>query len=171
MFNKKLEKLLNEQLGMEAQASSAYLAIASWCEINGLEGAAAFFYKQSDEERVHMLKLFRFINERSGHAIMPALTKPTTTFKNIQEIMTLFLSQERKVTESVNKLVYIANQEKDYTTLNFLQWYVSEQHEEETLAKTLLDKIKLIGLQGSGLYLIDKEIGQHASASTQDTAE
>ncbi|MBE2246354.1 MAG: ferritin [Candidatus Competibacteraceae bacterium] len=171
MVGKKLEKLLNEQLEMEAYASSSYLAMASWCEVNGLDGSATFFYNQSDEERMHMLKLFRFINERGGHAITPSLKKPKTSFKNILELMETFLEHERSVTEAVNKLVYIAGQEKDYTSLNFLQWYISEQHEEETLARTLLDKIKLIGMQGSGLYLIDKEIGLKATPSVNNTTE
>lgn len=163
MFSKKLEKLLNEQIEIESSSSYTYLAMASWCEVNGMEGAASFFYKQSDEERVHMLKLFKYINEKGGHAITPTGGKSRLEYKNIMEVMNTFYTHERKVSDAVNKLVYLANNEKDYTTLNFLQWYVQEQHEEETLARTLLDKIKLIGTEANGLYLIDKEIGNYTN--------
>lgn len=163
MLSKKVEKLLNEQIEVEASSSYTYLAMASWCEVNGMEGAASFFYHQSDEERIHMLKLFRYINEKGGHAVTPSITKIKQEYKNIIEVVKSFHQHEIQVSESVNKLVYIANQEKDYTTLNFLQWYVQEQHEEETLARTIQDKINLIGLEANGLYLIDKEIGGYAT--------
>jgi len=167
--SKKVEKLLNEQIEVESSSSYTYLAMASWCEANGMEGSASFFYKQSDEERVHMLKLFKYINEKGGHAVTPPIGKTRQEYKNIIEVVQTFYDHEKRVSEAVNKLVYIANQEKDYTTLNFLQWYVQEQHEEETLARTLLDKIKLIGLEANGLYLIDQEIGKHTNRK-KDTA-
>lgn len=167
MLSKKLEKLLNEQIEIESNSSYTYLAMASWCEVNGLEGAASFFYNQSDEERIHMLKLFRYINEKGGIAITPVNKKPKMDYKNIMEVLKAFYEHEKSVSQAVNKLVYMANEDKDYTTLNFLQWYVSEQHEEETLARTLLDKIKLIGLEANGLFLIDNEIGKYATKKKQ----
>jgi len=167
MLSKKLEKLLNEQIEVESNSSYTYLAMASWCEVNGMEGAASFFYKQSDEERIHMLKLFRYINEKGGIAITPVNQKPKMEYKDIIEVMKTFYEHEKSISQAVNKLVYMANEEKDYTTLNFLQWYVSEQHEEETLARTLLDKIRLIGLEANGLFLIDNEIGKYATAKKQ----
>lgn len=163
MLSKKIEKLLQEQIEVESNSSYGYLAMASWCESNGMEGGAAFFYNQSDEERIHMLKLFKYLNESGGHALAPENKKPKSDFKNIIELMKYFHESEKKVSASVNKLVYMANQEQDYTTLNFLQWYVTEQHEEETLARSILDKIKLIGTSGNGLYLIDNEIGKNAT--------
>lgn len=167
MLSKKLEKLLNEQIEVESNTSYAYLAMASWCEVNGMEGAASFFYKQSDEERIHMLKLFRYINEKGGVAHTPVNKKPKMDYKSILEVVKAFYEHEKAVSQAVNKLVYMANEDKDYTTLNFLQWYVAEQHEEETLARTLLDKIKLIGLEANGLFLIDNEIGKYATAKKQ----
>lgn len=160
MLSKKIEKLLQEQIEIESSSSYAYLAIASWCEVNGMEGAAAFFYNQSDEERMHMLKLFKYLNEKGGQAQAPVNKKPKSDFKNILDAIKYFYESELHVSNAVNKLVYVANEEKDYTTMNFLQWYVSEQHEEENLAKSLLDKIKLIGISGNGPYLIDMEIGK-----------
>jgi ferritin len=166
MVPKKIEKLLQEQIEVESNSSYGYLAAASWCEVNGMEGAAAFFYNQSDEERVHMLKLFKYLNESGGHALVPVNKKPKSDFKNIIDLIKYFHDSEKSVSASVNKLVYVANQEQDYTTLNFLQWYVTEQHEEETLARSLQDKIKLIGLTGNGLYLIDNEIAKHVNKKT-----
>ncbi len=163
MLSKKIEKLLQEQIEVESNSSYGYLAAASWCEVNGLEGAAAFFYNQSDEERIHMLKLFKYINEKGGHALVPVNKAPKADFKNIIDLIKYFHNSEKSVSSSVNKLVYVANHEQDYTTLNFLQWYVTEQHEEETLARLLLDKIKLIGMEANGLYLIDNEIAKHVN--------
>jgi ferritin len=163
MLSKKIEKLLQEQIEVESNSSYAYLAMASWCEVNGLEGSAAFFYNQSDEERIHMLKLFKYVNESGGHAMVPINKKPKSDFKNIIDLIKYFHESEKAVSASVNKLVYVANQDLDYTTLNFLQWYVTEQHEEETLARSLQDKIKLIGMTGNGLYLIDNEIAKHVN--------
>lgn len=163
MLSKKIEKLLQEQIEIESNSSYAYLAMASWCDVNGMEGGATFFYKQSDEERIHMLKLFKYVNEKGGQAVAPVNKKARTDFKDIIELVKYFHASEKSVSDAVNKLVYVATQEQDYTTLNFLQWYVSEQHEEETLARTLLDKIKLIGTGANGLYLIDNEIGKHTT--------
>lgn len=163
MLSKNLETLLNEQIAIESSSSYAYLAMASWCDVQGFEGAANFFYKQSDEERVHMLKLFQYINEKGGHALTPVHEPVQLAFSGINELMDLFYAHEVKVSQAVNKLVYEANKEMDYTTLIFLQWYVQEQHEEETLARTLQDKIKLIGMDANGLFLIDNEIGKYAT--------
>jgi len=156
---------LNEQIAIESHSSNTYLALASWCDAKGMEGSAKFFYLQSNEERSHMLRLFRYMNDSGGQAITPSLSAPKTDFKDILEVVEYFLQGELKVSEGINKLVYIATQEKDYTTLNFLQWYVAEQHEEETTARNIKDKINLIGLEANGLYLIDKEIGRMAAGA------
>jgi ferritin len=169
MLTKIVEEALNEQIEVECQSSYSYLAMASWCEVKGMEGAARFFYKQSDEERMHMLRLFKYINDSGGHALTPAPDKVQLNFKDIMEVVDCFLEGEVKVSQGINKLVYIATQEKDYTTLNFLQWYVEEQHEEETLARSIQDKIKLIGLEANGLYLIDKEMGSLSGTADAET--
>ena len=164
MLSSTVESALNEQISIESHSSNAYLALASWCETKGMEGASKFFYLQSEEERAHMLRLFKYINDSGGMALTPALNQPRTDFSDIIEVVEYFLKGEVRVSEGINKLVYIATQEKDYTTLNFLQWYVAEQHEEETTARNIKDKINLIGLEANGLYLIDKEIGELAAA-------
>ena len=159
MLSKAIQDALNKQVQMEAESSQAYLAMASWSEIQpGLEGVSNFFYKQSDEERIHMLKLVRFINERGGFAVVPRLEQPTLTFTSLKKLFQEFLKHELKVSDSINDLVHLSLTEKDYATHNFLQWYVNEQIEEERTARTLNDKLELIGDDKSGLYLFDRDI-------------
>ena len=159
MVSKSMQEALNAQVQMEAESSQAYLAMASWAEIQpGLEGVTNFFYKQSDEERMHMLKLIRFVNERSGFAVVPALAQPIITFKSIRFVFDEFLKHELKVSDSINDLVHLSLSEKDYATHNFLQWYVNEQMEEERVARTLKDKLELVGDDKGGLYLFDRDI-------------
>jgi ferritin len=159
MVSKTIQEALNRQVQMEAESSQAYLAMASWAEIQpGLQGVTDFFYKQSDEERVHMLKLIRFINERGGFAVVPALTQPIVTFKSLKNVFDEALKHELKVSNSINDLVNLALTEKDYATHNFLQWYVNEQMEEERVARTLNDKLELVGDDKGGLYLFDRDI-------------
>lgn len=157
-MNARIETALNDQIQKEASSSQFYLAMASWAENNGYVGTAKFLYAQSDEERFHMLKLLKFINERGGKAIIPALEKPPVKFKDLVKVFELLLEHEILVTESINELVDICLQEKDYTTHNFVQWYVSEQLEEEALARTVLDKLKLIGGDKGGMYMFDRDL-------------
>jgi len=159
MLSKSMQEALNKQVQMESESSQAYLAMASWAEIQpGLQGVTEFFFKQSDEERIHMLKLLRFINERGGFAMIPALEQPMVTFQSLRRVFEEFLKHELKVSDSINDLVHLALTEKDYATHNFLQWYVNEQMEEERVARTLNDKLEMIGDDKSGLYLFDRDI-------------
>lgn len=157
-MNKKVEKVLNAQIEIEASSSQLYLAMASWAETTGLSGTSKFLYMHSDEERMHMLKLVRFVNERGGNAVVPALAKPPKSFKNITAIFEGLLAHEMMVTKTINDVVDVCLKEKDYTTHNFMQWYVAEQLEEEALARTILDKLKLIGNDKGGLYLFDRDL-------------
>ena len=146
MLSKRMQEALNTQVKIEAQSSQVYLAMASWAEIQpGIDNITAFFYRHSEEERMHMLKLVHFINERGGFAMIPALEQPAVTYPSIKHAFQELLKHEVMVSESINKLVDIALEEKDYATHNFLQWYVAEQIEEESLARTLNDKLELIG--------------------------
>ncbi|MCL6267004.1 ferritin [Flagellimonas myxillae] len=160
MLSKKLEKALNEQIRIEAESSQVYLSMACWAEVQGMEGVAGFMYGHSDEERMHMLKLVKYVNERGGHAHVSALKAPKTEFGTLQEMFQELYDHELFVSKSINELVHVTLQEKDYATHNFLQWYVAEQLEEEALARTVLDKINLIGNDKGGLYLFDRDIQQ-----------
>ncbi len=169
MLSKSIEKALNEQIKIEAESSQIYLAMACWAEIKGLEGIANFMYKQSDEERDHMLKLVKFVNERGGHAQISALKAPNVTFKSFKEMFEKLYEHEVFVSKSINDLVHISLEERDYASHNFLQWYVAEQIEEEAMARTILDKINLIGDDKGGLYLFDRDI-QSLTVSTAASA-
>ena len=159
MLSTTMQDALNRQVLMEAQSSQEYLAMASWADIQpGLKGVTQFFFKHSDEERVHMLKLIRYINERGGFAIIPALVQPTLTFVSLKKAFEELFKHEVAVSNSINELVDIALSEKDYATHNFLQWYVNEQIEEERLARECNDKLELVGDDKSGLYLFDRDI-------------
>lgn len=158
MLSKKIEAALNQQVELEGSSSQYYLAMASWAETQGMDGVAQFLYGHSDEERLHMLKLVRFINERGGHGIVSAMQEPPKRFKSVQAAFELVLQHEIKVSTEINKLVETCLKERDYTTHNFLQWYVSEQIEEEALARKVLDKLKLIGGEKGGLYLFDRDL-------------
>jgi ferritin len=160
MLSKKMEAALNDQIKVEADSSQVYLSMASWAEIKGLEGIAQFMYKHSDEERMHMLKLVKYVNERGGHAKISALKAPKTEFGTFQKMFEELYEHEILVSHSINELVHVSLGEKDYATHNFLQWYVAEQIEEEALARSILDKIKLIGNDKGGLYLFDRDIQQ-----------
>lgn len=168
-MNKKIEKLLNDQIEKEYSSSQLYLSMASWSENQGFNGTASFLYAHSDEEREHMLKLVKFINERGGEAIIPAIYKPDVSFDSMELIFKALLEHEVKVTESINNIVGACLEEKDYTTHNFMQWYVSEQLEEEALARNILDKLKLIGNDKGGLYLFDRDM-QSSSGADAETA-
>lgn len=169
MLSKKVEKALNDQIRIEAESSQSYLSMASWAEIKGLEGISNFMYKHSDEERLHMLKLVKYVNERGGHAKISDLKAPKTEFGTFQKMFQELYEHEIFVSNSINELVHVTLQEKDYATHNFLQWYVAEQIEEEALARTILDKINLIGNDKGGLYLFDRDVQQITVDSAANT--
>lgn len=158
MVHKQIEKALNEQIALEAQSSQAYLAMAVWAETNGFDGTATFLYQHAEEERMHMLKLMRFVNERGGVAQVPALKAPEVKFSGLEEVFRLILEHETRVTSSINDVVDQCLSLKDYTTHNFMQWYVSEQIEEEALARKILDKLALAGGDKGAMYLFDRDV-------------
>ncbi len=158
MLSKKIEQALNNQIELEASSSNYYLAMASWAEVQGLTGVATFLYGHSDEERMHMTKLIQFVNERGGHGIVPTLKAPPAKYKSVGEVFETILSHETKVSQSINELVDLCLKEKDYSTQSFLQWYVTEQIEEEALARTNVDKLRLMGGEKAALYFFDRDL-------------
>jgi ferritin len=172
MISKEMEATLNKQIELECYASFLYLSMASWCDVEGLEGSAAFMHRQSEEERDHMLRIFHYISEVDGHAVVPAVNKPPVSFNSARDMFQQVYEHEQKVTASINKIISQCYKEDDYTTLNFLQWYVDEQREEEALMRSIIDKIKIIGDGPQSLYYIDKEIEKiNAAEAAAETAE
>lgn len=158
MLSEKIQNALNNQLKIELESSHTYLAMASWAENQGYPGTAEFLYRHSDEERQHMLKLVKYINERGGKATIPGIELPAIDVNGLTDLFRELLNHEVSVTESINEVVDVCLQTKDYSTHNFMQWYVSEQLEEEALAREIMDRLSLIGNDKGGLYLFDRDV-------------
>ncbi|TXB63239.1 ferritin [Phaeodactylibacter luteus] len=172
MISEKMETALNKQIALEGYASYLYLSMASWCDKEGLEGCAKFMHRQSEEERMHMLKIFYYLSEVDGHALTPAIAQPPHEFDSVKALFEEVYAHEQKVTASIHGLLKIGYEENDHTTLNFLQWYVEEQREEEALMRSILDKLKLIGDGPQSLYYIDMEVEKvNAMAAAAEGAE
>jgi ferritin len=153
-----IEQILNEQVKQEAMASAMYLSMASWCDTHGLLNSSNFYYKQSGEEREHMLKIFKYINDVGGRAISPEITTIIQDFDSLKSTFEQGLEQEISNTNSFNRIVDRCYKVKDYTTINFLQWFLKEQIEEEYIFRRALELFEVIGTEGVGLYTIDKKI-------------
>ncbi len=156
MLPKKVEKILNVQVEKEGYSSRLYLAMASWAEGQGLKGVSGWLYTQSDEERLHMLKFVKYINDRDGKAIISELKKPPVDYPGIKELFDLVLEHEKFISKSINEIVALCTVENDLTTHNWIQWFVTEQIEEEAAVKEIIDKLKLVGEHN--LYMFDRDI-------------
>jgi len=165
MLHDTISKALNEQILLEGQSSHTYLTMAVWAETQGFDGVAEFLYAHAEEEREHMLKLMRFVNERGGVAQVPTVQAGATDYNGLRAVFESILAHETRVTECINNLVDLCLQAKDYTTHNFMQWFVSEQIEEEALARKNLDKLALAGDDDGAMYLFDRDIGTFAAFS------
>ena len=151
-------KAINDQISYEASSTQAYVAIGSWCERTGYNGSATFFFEQAVEENTHMLKFVHYLNNAGAEAIIPATEKPKGNFDSLESTFQAGLKSEQTVTKLINNLVEIAEREKDRATYSFLQWYVSEQIEEETLFGTILQKFEIIGRDKLAIYQIDQSL-------------
>lgn len=159
-INLEVMDLLNEQIGKEAHSSAAYLAMASWCDQNGLNGSAKLFYDQSHEEREHQLKIFHFINDNGGTAYSPAVKNILHDFNSLQEIFESALEQEIAISKSIHTIVSKCRKVQDYAAENFLQWFVKEQLEEEQKMRNILELFDLMGTDGIAIKLIDERVNQ-----------
>ncbi len=155
-INLEVMDMLNQQIVKEQHASSVYLAMASWCDQKGLSKSASFFYKQSLEEREHMIKIFKFINDCGGTAFSPEVSKISHEYASLKEVFELSLQQEISVTQSIYKIVAMCRKVNDFGAENFLQWFVEEQMEEEQSIRDIIDMIDLMG--DAPLKLIDERI-------------
>jgi ferritin len=156
MLSKKVEEILNVQIQKEDYSSQLYLAMASWAENKGMAGVADWLYMQAEEERMHMLKLVRYVNERDGVALIPGLEQPPTEFGDIHVMFEKVLEHEQFISASINEIVAVCNKENDFTTHNWIQWFVTEQIEEEASVRAILDKLNLVGK--NNLYMFDRDI-------------
>ncbi|MGC6247483.1 non-heme ferritin [Bisgaard Taxon 45] len=159
MLSQNVINLLNEQMNLEFYSSNLYLQMSAWCEQNGFDGTAKFLAAHATEEMQHMRKLFTYLNETGALAIIGEIAAPAHQYASLKEVLEITYQHEKLITAKINELVGKTFEEKDYSAFNFLQWYVAEQHEEEKLFSGILDKLNLLGEDGKGLFLIDKELG------------
>ncbi len=156
---------LNDQINLEFYSSNLYLQMAAWCEYKGLGGCSQFLSEHAQEEMMHMQRLFTYVNETGALSKLGQIDAPPTDFASVADLFENIYEHECLITSKINDLADAAFRGKDYSTFNFLQWYVAEQHEEEALFKGILDKIEMIGIEGKGLFFIDQEIGKLATGA------
>ncbi|MBS9783497.1 MAG: non-heme ferritin [Pasteurella sp.] len=164
MLSNKIITMLNEQVNLEFYSSNLYLQMSAWCANKGYEGAAAFLRQHATEEMMHMRKLFTYLNETGAYTKIAAIEAPQSEFSSLKEVLELTFEHEKLITGKINELVEVTLAEKDYSSFNFLQWYVAEQHEEETLFGGILDKLNLLGQDSKGLYYVDQELAKLVTA-------
>ncbi len=158
MLTKEVALRLSEQVVKEMYAANLYLSMSSWCHTHMLDGAGDFLFTHATQEREHATKLITYLNETDSPLTLGAVAEPPHEFKSLLDVFEQTYEHELMVTRSINELVDFTLAAKDYSTFNFLQWYVSEQHEEEALFRGFVDKIKLCGESGVGLYHADQYI-------------
>ncbi len=158
MLSPAMVQHLNEQINLEFFSSNLYLQMSAWCEDKGFEGAALFLRKHADEEMQHMHRLFTYVSETGALPILGSIEAPRHDFESLGDVFRETYKHEQMITERINKLAHVAFTAQDYSTFNFLQWYVAEQHEEEKLFKGILDKLELVGENGQALFFIDKDL-------------
>ena len=165
MISKSMEKAINDQINMELYSAYLYLSMSAHCEAANLPGAAKWLRQQAKEEVVHAMKFFEFVNDREGHVVLAAIDKPPAEFGSLREIFEQALAHERKVTQSIHKLHGLATGEGDIASLPLLQWFVSEQIEEEKTAGQLVEQLKRAGSEGAALLFLDRQLGERVSKS------
>lgn len=160
-LSKTLAKALNDQMTNEAHAAQIYLSYAAWADDQGYAGVANFLFRHAHEERNHMMKFLEYILERGAKVIVTAIPAPPSDPTSINNCFEKVFQHEVDNTNAVYNIVNLAHEERDWATFNFMQWFVKEQLEEETLAQTLMDKIKIAGgenAKSDALYALDKDL-------------
>jgi len=160
MIDKKMQEALNEQINAELYSAYLYLSMAAYFESVALSGFASWMRVQFQEEQLHAMKIYDYVNERGGRVTLKAIDKPPAEWDSPQAVFEATLKHEQKVTSLINDLVYLARDLKDNASEIFLQWFVSEQVEEEKSADEILQKLKLTAEAPGQMYMIDKELGQ-----------
>lgn len=165
MLSESMTARLNKQINLEFYSSNLYLQMSAWADNHGLSGSAAFLKSHAAEEMQHMQKLFDYVLETGGLPLLGAIETPKSDYQNIREVFEDTLAHEKEITAAINDLVATAFENKDFSTFNFLQWYVAEQHEEENLFQGIIDKMDLLGDDPKHLFFIDQEIEKLINAA------
>ena len=159
MISKKMQKALNVQLNKEFHSAYMYLGLSAYASKNGFNGCAKWFNLQYQEEVAHAMKLFRYLEDQDAKIELQDIKSFNLSEGSILDVFKIAFAHEQKMTGWLNELSDMAMKEKDHATYNLLQWYVNEQVEEESIFGEVIDKFKMVGDDGYGLYSIDKELG------------
>lgn len=159
-MNKKIEQLLNKQIQKEFNSAYLYLSMKEYLETIDLEGFAHFFYMQAKEEVEHAMRISDYINQKGGRVELEALDKPTLKFDSPLDVFEKALEHEKYITRSIYDILEVSMDEKDHSSVAFLQWFVVEQDEEEESMATIIAKLKQVGIEGPGLFMMDQQLGK-----------
>lgn len=165
MISKKMTEALNGQLNKEFYSAYLYLSMAAWSQAKNLKGFSSWFSIQAQEELGHALKFFKYLEDQSSAVRLQAVDAPTANFASPTAVFEATLKHENHITESIHKLMDLAVAEKDHATQIMLQWFVTEQVEEEANVTEIVQKLKLVGDDPRGLFLVDRELAQRQTAA------
>jgi len=163
MISKKMEKALNDQINAELYSAYLYLSMAAYFENENLPGFATWMRVQTQEEVMHAMKIYDYLNGQGGRVTLKSIDEPPAKWKSPLDVFEATYKHEQAVTGRIKDLVDLAVKEKDHSTNSFLQWFVTEQVEEEKSADEIVQKLKKIADAPGGLYMLDKELGQRQS--------
>ncbi|XPV67476.1 MAG: ferritin [Halarcobacter sp.] len=158
MISKDLQKALIEQLNKEFYSAYVYLGMSAYASKEGFNGASSWFLTQYQEEIMHAMKLFKYLEDQDAKISLPEIKAVKVEYKSLLDTFKKSLAHEERMTKNLNNLSDMAMKDKDHATYNLLQWYVTEQVEEEATLNKIIDHINLVGDNGYGLYTIDKEL-------------
>jgi ferritin len=164
MMGERLQEAINEQINKEMYSAYLYLSMSAYCEAESLPGFAGWMRAQAQEEQAHAMRFFDYINARGGRVVLKAIEVPPPIWKSPQEMFEQVLEHERKVTGMVNRIYELALSENDYAAQIELQWFITEQVEEEESAGAVVEQLKRIGDQPMGLLMMDKQLGERQAA-------
>jgi len=170
VLNKKIEEALNSQINAELYSAYLYMSMVAYFELKNLTGFSNWMQVQVQEELFHAQKFFNYVNERGGLVTLQAIDQPDTEWDSVQTVFDATLEHEQKVTSLINDLVALTRAENDNATYNFLQWFVTEQVEEEASADAVIQKLNLIGNFGPGIFMMDQEMANRVFTPPATTA-
>ncbi|ACR78870.1 MULTISPECIES: ferritin [Kosmotoga] len=160
MISEKMVRMINDQIKAEFESEFLYLSMALWCSRKGYKGALMWLLKQAAEEHEHAMKFIRYLDQVHADVEVPGIDKPNVEFNSLLDVFEKGLEHEKYISSRIFKLMETAEEEKDYFTADFLQWYVTEQLEEETSFSSIVKKLKMVGDSKQGLMMIDAQLGQ-----------
>jgi len=165
MINKRVEDALNTQINLEQYSAQLYLAMSAHCEGRGFRGFAHWLRVQAQEETKHAMKLVTFLLDRGGKLELGAVSAPQSDFGSVTQVFEKILEHEKSITGTIGSLFELSRAEKDYASEITLQWYVTEQVEEEANVGQIVDQLKAVGEQGGGIWYLDSKMGKRAAAA------